>query len=640
MFKVMVKMRQVLKYFYWLSSSSALIIFSQMLRLRKPVPDYLAAYALLGLYIGLGMLVVSMLLAAIDGVSKRLNLKKVIVILEGGVFALFVLAWSNLGRLALAANPIRPMLLPTGWLLLGSFTAGLLFYMLFRARLSNWFAEATGILKVASGLAMPGWILVIGVFLLVSPKPTRSASVSSLQANQKRPNVIYVALDGLTSRDMSLYGYHLATTPNLDRLARSWTVFTNAHSTGTGTPANLPTILTGRYPYTDAWDSYGEKAGRVEGWLNLLEILHEYGYENIFLQGGYVTPNIHHFQADFDSIIRAGVGWYIDSDPLTWPSRVSPALWSFLVPDSIPVEGIMLAPSSEIFGHPQLIEPMYTYVGNFLQERVSANIDRPFFLYMHMRRPHAPYLANEFQGVFLPLDQGVASLKDQLPFELSPAYTPEKQPMVDKLRLRYDENIRKADEELGAFVAMLKQVGLFDQSLIIITADHGANFEGGYVGFYTPLLLSTEHSIPLLVKFPGQIEGRKAVELVSTVDIFPTVLDVMDIPYQVDLLDGQSLLPLVDGTHAEKSDQRVIYVRCPGYPAYAALSGELKLVQRENARVLYNQANDPNEQTNLFGQIQTDELDFALEQFALRMRFLQNGGEISQSPSLVPYLHP
>jgi len=123
--------------------------------------------------------------------------------------------------------------------------------------------------------------------------------------------------------------------------------------------------------------------------------------------------------------------------------------------------------------------------------------------------------------------------------------------------------------------------------------------------------------------------------LVSNLDIMPTMLDVLGIGYSDAQLDGRSLLRL------DRDDTRVIYVRrVLSTSTYAAINGKLKLVNRQGQLFLFDLANDPDEQVNRLGQIRADELYFALEQFGLRMRLLQEGKDVSQTPPLVSDLRP
>ncbi len=213
-------------------------------------------------------------------------------------------------------------------------------------------------------------------------------------------------------------------------------------------------------------------------------------------------------------------------------------------------------------------------------------------------------------------------------------YRRNEQPIIDRLRLRYDENILKADQQIGSLIDTLRQLGLYDQSLIVITADHGDSFTGGYQGYFSPELRAAEHSIPLLVKFPGQTEGRRVNGVVSNVDILPTVLEVIGASYPPDWVDGQSLL------RAGQDPNRIVYVTRIQLEAdvdtntVAAVSGELKLVRRQSRPFLFNLADDPDERVDLLGQVPVDGLQKALDQFIRRGDFVRSGGDITKAPAI------
>ena len=105
---------------------------------------------------------------------------------------------------------------------------------------------------------------------------------------------------------MSVYGYSLPTTPRLDEITRTWTVFENAHTAATSTTAAQPAILTGRYPYTDEWHRYGDLARAGKGLLNLPRILQAAGYETTYAMGGGWPPSRYHLHTGFDRILGGG----------------------------------------------------------------------------------------------------------------------------------------------------------------------------------------------------------------------------------------------------------------------------------------------------------------------------------------------
>jgi choline-sulfatase len=440
-------------------------------------------------------------------------------------------------------------------------------------------------------------------------------------------------LDALTSVDMSVYGYRLPTTPRLDEITRTWTVFENAHTAATATTAAQPTILTGRYPFTDEWYRYGDLARSGKGLLNLPRILQATGYETIYAQGGGWSPSRYHLHSGFDRIIGGGFPQFQHPRYAvhTFPGRdlLNTTLWNPAIAEAL----LSWQPGGP---RPRLLsydEPIYDTIKAEVRARAQPGDTTPFFLYLHAMRPHHPYFAGEFLGTFLPRADGMTTMREQNQQYLR-SYKPGEQEMVDRLRLRYDENILKADQELGDVIDTLKQAGIYDQSLIIITSDHGTNFEHGNQGYFTQALWAAEHRVPLLVKFPGQTTGRRVAGAVSTVDILPTVLDVIGAAASPGWLDGQSLRA------AEQAPDRIVYVSRIQPLAnldldrVAAIQGDYKLVRRGGKEALFNLALDPEEVAPLDQPAANAGLRMALDSFVDRAAFLEAGGDIAKAPAL------
>ena len=630
-------------YFYWLVFSIFVMLASEMMRQGKSflgayLPDVFASYALVGTYGTLLALPGAGLLAIVEQLGQKLHLKIMHDLPRFISLGLFMVAWLSM----LSSLMTRQ----TWWLLAGGALVtclalvGGLVYEPFRARIVSWIGETTGRLRIITLLTTAVFASLSSWLFLKSYGGDGLIQVSRANSSQNPPNIIVIILDGLTSHDMSLYGYLLPTTPNLDRLAQNWTIYDNAHSAGTGTVVKLPAMLTGRYPYFDELYRYGDLTATTAGWLSLPQILRSIGYETVYVNGGGFPLSIHHFQADFDKNIRLGRGWYLDQPVANYPAYFTPYTWSLIMPESSLLD--IYLPSFHFWPvDSELSEPMYGYTKQYLRERVAEGKSSPFFLYMHMLRPHYPFLANEFQGRFLPKAEGLTSGGSQSHYVFKP-YSPDQQPIIDRLRLRYDENILKADEQVADLIKTLQELGLYDSSLIVITADHGTNFVSGHQGYYTAILAAAEHSIPLLIHFPYQTEGRRVTGLVSDVDVMPTVLDVLGVSYPTTWVDGQSLMQV------EQNDDRIVYVRRPGdqfmpddIPSkytFAALNGKSKLVSRKGELFLFNLAQDPDEQVNLLGQCQADSLRDALDQFEERMQALQASEAVTTSPGLITTL--
>jgi arylsulfatase A-like enzyme len=135
------------------------------------------------------------------------------------------------------------------------------------------------------------------------------------------------------------------------------------------------------------------------------------------------------------------------------------------------------------------------------------------------------------------------SLEDQQNrFGWWPNYKPEFQYLIDKARLRYDEFMAEADGAFGSFISGLERDGRLNNTAVIIGADHGESFEGGFYTHDGPYQTRPTIHIPLIVRMPGQKLSRRTDVTVDATTIAPTILDVAGLP-RPSGMRGQSLAP-------------------------------------------------------------------------------------------------
>lgn len=623
-------------YSSWLVFTVALFVISEALRCSRPIIlsgmswlDAAATYGILGMIISIFAFLGASLLSWGESLALCLRSRALCLLPRAIAFSLFVTVWFNVLRLMLASYEILVIPIAPIIQLIVFFIIGLGLFIRYSDPL---FAQMVTTGRRLRIVILPLLIIYTSLIVYAVVMVTyvgKPVSVISTETRQPPPNIVIIVLDSLTSRDMSLYGYSLPTTPNLERITEGWTVFENAHSTGTRTLANLPTVMTGRYPYTDRWYQYGDWAKSVSGWTDLPRILQSMGYETTYFHGGGIRPGMFHLDAGWSTIVVEGGNQSLGRDlieripgnPYDLLKLAQTEYLSFVYnPESVANIGLYDEWTS------QTLDAAKTYLE---EKALDVNENKPLFIYIHVNRPHNPFLGGEFMGTFLPVEYGFTDAKSQLPFFFQ-LYTIEEQPRIDDLRLRYDENIRKVDDEIASLIKELRQSGMYDNSLIIITADHGTNFTQGYMGYFTPMLLAAEHSIPLLVKWPGQTIGERVSGLVSNVDIMPTVLGAVGVQCPPGNCDGESLL------NAGKDPNRVIYVRLPNEPATAAaLSGDVKMVDRNGVVALFDLAKDPGEKNNLISTLSADKLKLALERFMQRVRDAQKTNAPPSSDGIV-----
>jgi arylsulfatase A-like enzyme len=160
----------------------------------------------------------------------------------------------------------------------------------------------------------------------------------------------------------------------------------------------------------------------------------------------------------------------------------------------------------------------------FLSEIAPAKGGKESLMFMHLQLPHAPYML-EPDG----------SVHPESPAGFEPAFAGNAA-LLERLRGDYEKQIAFVDRELGNFLDRLRQAGLYDQALIVVTSDHGVSWKDEAPG----RVLSRANAdmifpVPLLVKLPGQRDGRVSKQDVQLIDLVPTIAAIAGtrVPWQV-----------------------------------------------------------------------------------------------------------
>lgn len=230
---------------------------------------------------------------------------------------------------------------------------------------------------------------------------------------------------------------------------------------------------------------------------------------------------------------------------------------------------------------------------------IEQNKGKRFFTYIQTVDPHVPYDP--------PAD--ILALYDALPYEgpIRPRSTGEQLEEIkadrlvltqrdrDRLRALYDGDVHYHDRELGKFVERLKALGVWEQTLLIVTSDHGEELnEHGSYGHGHTVYQELLH-VPLLVRAPGLAKGLRVATTVHTLDISPTVLQLAGLA-GLPGHEGHSLVPLMLGnTRAIPgvafSDHR--------FDRKAIVAGRWKLILKGTNVAFYDLQTDPREQAEV-----------------------------------------
>ena len=304
-------------------------------------------------------------------------------------------------------------------------------------------------------------------------------------------NIVLVTLDALRADHLSSYGYDRETSPFLDDLSTDATRFERTFSASSHTREAIPSILTGRYPDEAVDNRFRRSADTVA------ERLGKEGFETAGFHSNPFVSRAYGFDQGFDTFY----------DDLHLGSNRLLALAQRALDK---LRSRHYARASEINERS-------------LEWLDSLDGDRPFFLWNHYMDPHGPYEApaeyqRRFHGETVPKKDGQSlyyrSIED--PGSITDA---ERQRLIDL----YDAEIAYSDDHLAEFFDALDRRGLLEESLVVVTADHGDAF--GEEGYYEhPRYLHDELvHVPLIVIGPGVATGT-VDSPTSTLDVVATIL--------------------------------------------------------------------------------------------------------------------
>ncbi len=341
----------------------------------------------------------------------------------------------------------------------------------------------------------------------------------------RRPPVFVIAIDTLSARHLSTYGYERDTTPNLDALASEGVVFENCV---TNCPWTLPSfmgLMSGLYPRSHELDV--QRASYPKQWERLFLARSRYTLAEAMRATGYDTAGfVDHLFLSGRFGFRQGFETY----------------------DT----GASDVPITDYEGGVRLVTAKALA---WLDGRASES---PPFVFLHCFDVHGPYYgaSNRFAG-----DEhhdarelragGVTNTYGMVhAYVTSGMYGGETPPTVPAgdVVAAYDEGLAFTDEQLGVFFDELRARGLWDEAIVVVTADHGETMARGDFWFGHGVLEDDVLRVPLIVKLPrGEQAGRRVDSWVQLIDLYPTLLDRLGVDVERDYLHGRSLAPEMRG---------------------------------------------------------------------------------------------
>ena len=488
-----------------------------------------------------------------------------------------------LGRACLLAPVALMELLAVVWLrfywVRGPFSAKSTVFLLLAlaavAGTCRWLSAPRALARVPLLLAGAAVIAVVtGTVRLLTLTPTLDARGPVFSQDHRVKRVVLITVDTLR-RNAVLAGGSATDSPNIDALAEDSIVFTNAYAPAPWTPPSIASMMTGLSPWAHSVSRMEPSYPPEPPYLS-----------DLLLDAGYAT---------------AAFG----ANPLVTHQRaLSRSFQTFHFPERGLAKTFGIAVLSLLAGPVRMSDQHWTEKLTAMGETwVDSHRDDDFFLWLHYFDPHSPYLPpREFipDGPDPPgLNVGVEFERKGLLSRFS-RYSPRQKRWLRDL---YRAEVRYVDDRIGRLIDTLKKLGLFEESLIVLTSDHGEEFwEHGGVrhghSFYNEVL-----GVPLLVKLPRSLATapRRVDGNVSTVSVTPTVLELCGLSFNAAQFSAPSLVPLFYDDVAQ--DQPPVFSTHPSHleDREAIAQGRWKYIRFEHVdrEELYDLEADPSEQMNI-----------------------------------------
>jgi len=363
-------------------------------------------------------------------------------------------------------------------------------------------------------------------------------------------NVILISIDTLRADHLGVYGYTKNTTPNIDRFAKDSSVFLNTISQAPSTEPSHASIFTSLIPSKHG-ALFSKKTKLSDELVTFPKILKNKGYSTVSFHGGGQISSDYGFSQGFDIY-------------------------------------------EEIKEKNNNFEHNVKNATTWLQK----NKNKKFFLFLHTFQVHLGYfLDHNYTYEFTKDYKGNLTEHTYINYinSVNANKIKANKEDTDYVISLYDSEIKSVDEAFNNLILFLKENNLYDNTIIIFTSDHGEEFgERHMIAYHSHTLYDELLKVPLIIKFPNsKYKNTITNKQVRSIDIFPTILDILSIPITVDI-DGVSLLNLLENKAfniTAISERDINMINLP-----ASLRTE---TWKLNINSLYNIEDDPDEKIDL-----------------------------------------
>jgi arylsulfatase A-like enzyme len=429
-------------------------------------------------------------------------------------------------------------------------------------------SAATVVLRVRpDGDRRPAWGLWQGLRVMGDPagvpvedlpRPDSNGDGGRRHEGLSEANVLLVILDAAGARHFGCYGYARRTTPEIDRIAAEGVLYERAYSPAVFTRSSMASIWTSQYPDQHRV-GIDEDVGISGQRATLAELLSARGVHTAGFIGNPVARGF-------------GLDRGFDEFHSVYRQKVN----------------LGLVTRAEAFR--EVLPP-------FFKGRPAGRM----FTYVHYLEPHFPYDPpapfNTMFGPDAPLSLQQRREKEWF-WAVNEGRAAATTPEIEHLTRLYDGGLAYVDREVGFLRRTLEEAGLWDRTLVIISSDHGEGlYEHGWIGHMKQVHEEATH-VPLVVRYPAGAgpAGTRVNEVVSLLDLAPTIADVLGLAVPAGAFRGRSLL-------AGGPGGRVVTRNTDRDPTYAVTEDRYRLLYLTTNRTeeLYDVRADPAEKSDLAG---------------------------------------
>jgi uncharacterized sulfatase len=444
------------------------------------------------------------------------------------------------------------------------------------------------------------------------------AAAARAKANPRRPNLLIIHTDQLSSwavsayaprlKDVPNYGGVLVETPHIDSLAREGALFENFFTNSAVCTPSRGCLFTGRYPH--AHGAYRNNIEMNRDEVTLAHVLQDKGYTT-----GYAGK------------------WHLDGEPKPgWVRRARSM--GFADCRFMFNRGHWKKIEDQPEGDPKVspykvVGDRRTFTTDWLTDKtidfIKARDDRPFFFAVSLPDPHGPFTVREpYMSMYRPEDMVVPNTFKP------PAKSKNKRGAKEKLRrnkAHYCGLVKCIDDNVGRILKVLREEGILDDTIVVFTTDHG-EYMGEHGLYGKNQWYRTAYQIPFIVRWPRQVKGGAVIEaFVTNVDVQQTMLGLMRIEAS-GREQGRDASPLLRGETVGWKNEAMIHHS--SLKSAGIFTPDHELILREDGKhMLFDRRRDPEQTRNLHGTSGHREV-FA----ALKQRIVEHHADVG-SPALV-----